>query len=98
MKDTPINYEIVCKQIRESKITNIGKASIREVKLLINNIEKETGEKFVRMEMGVPGLTPPQIEAAKSGYRFFGLEEVVGLLSRAKDHEQPREVPQLRHL
>ncbi len=61
MKDTPINHEIVTKQIRESKIRNIGKASIREVKLLINKIEKETGEKFVRMEMGVPGLTPPQI-------------------------------------
>ena len=61
MKDTPINYEIVSTQLRESKIRNIGKASIREVKLLINKIEKETGEKFVRMEMGVPGLTPPRI-------------------------------------
>lgn len=61
MNNTPIDYEIVSRQIRDSKIKNIGKASIREVKLLINNIEKETGEKFVRMEMGVPGLTPPQI-------------------------------------
>lgn len=61
MKDTPINFEVVSRQIRESKIMNIGKASIREIKLLINKIEKETGEKFVRMEMGVPGLTPPEI-------------------------------------
>jgi aspartate/methionine/tyrosine aminotransferase len=61
MKDTPINYEVVSRQIRESKIRNIGQASIREMKLLINKIERETGEKFVRMEMGVPGLTPPQI-------------------------------------
>jgi aspartate/methionine/tyrosine aminotransferase len=61
MKDTPINHEVVSRQIRESKISSIGKASIREVKLLINKIEKETGEKFVRMEMGVPGLPPPQI-------------------------------------
>jgi hypothetical protein len=30
-------------------------------------------------------LTAPQIDAAKSGYRFFGLEEAVDLLSRAKD-------------
>lgn len=61
MKDTPINYEVVKRHIQESKIRNIGKASIREVKRLINGIEKETGEQFVRMEMGVPGLDPPQI-------------------------------------
>ncbi len=61
MKDTPINSEIVRRQISESKIRNIGKASIREVKKLINKIEVETGEKFIRMEMGVPGLLPPQI-------------------------------------
>lgn len=29
-------------------------------------------------------LTPPQIEAAESGYGFFGLDEVAKLLSRAK--------------
>ena len=73
MKDTPINYDIVSRQIRESNIQNIGKASIREIKRLINNIEKETGDQFVRMEMGVPGLVPPEIgvnaeiEALKSG-------------------------------
>jgi len=73
MKDTPINFEVVSRQIRESKIRNIGKASIREIKRLINNIEKETGEKFIRMEMGVPGLAAVQIgvdaeiEALKKG-------------------------------
>jgi len=61
MKETPINYEIVSRHIAESKIRNIGKASIREVKRLINGIENETGEKFVRMEMGVPGLPASQI-------------------------------------
>jgi aspartate/methionine/tyrosine aminotransferase len=61
MRDTPINYDVVSRQIRESNIQNIGKASIREVKRLINNIEKETGDKFVRMEMGVPGLVPPEV-------------------------------------
>lgn len=61
MKDTPINAEVVSRLISESKIRNIGQASIREIKVLINNIERQTGEKFVRMEMGVPGLTPPQI-------------------------------------
>jgi aspartate/methionine/tyrosine aminotransferase len=73
MKVTPIDYETVNRQIRESKIKNIGKASIREIKRLINNIERETGKKFIRMEMGVPGLVPPEIginaeiEALKNG-------------------------------
>lgn len=58
MKETPINYEVVSRHIRQSKIRNIGTASIREIKKLINGIEQETGEQFVRMEMGVPGLPP----------------------------------------
>jgi len=73
MKDTPMKFEIVSRHIQESKIRNIGTASIREIKRLINGIEKETGEKFVRMEMGVPGLPPSEIgvqaeiEALKRG-------------------------------
>ncbi|MEI6765128.1 MAG: pyridoxal phosphate-dependent aminotransferase [Bacteroidota bacterium] len=62
MKDTPINYEVVKRKIAESGITNVGKATIREIRRLVDNIEKETGDKFVRMEMGVPGLP-----AAKAG-------------------------------
>jgi aspartate/methionine/tyrosine aminotransferase len=61
MKETPINYEVVSRHISESKIRNIGRATIREIKRLVSNIEQETGEKFVRMEMGVPGLVPPEI-------------------------------------
>jgi len=61
MKETPINYEVVSRHISESKIRNIGRATIREIKRLVSNIEQETGEKFVRMEMGVPGLVSPEI-------------------------------------
>ncbi|MGB5288254.1 MAG: pyridoxal phosphate-dependent aminotransferase [Ignavibacteriaceae bacterium] len=73
MNDTPINYEVVSKKINDSRIDNIGKASIREIKKLIDDIEKETGERFVRMEMGIPGLPAAQvgvqaeIEALKKG-------------------------------
>ncbi len=73
MKDTPINYEVVQRHFQESKIRNIGKATIREIKRLINGIETETGEKFIRMEMGVPGLpateigVQAEIEALKKG-------------------------------
>ncbi|MEI7980905.1 MAG: pyridoxal phosphate-dependent aminotransferase [Bacteroidota bacterium] len=56
MKDTPINFEVVQRHIQQSKIRCIGLATIREIKRLINGIEGETGEKFIRMEMGVPGL------------------------------------------
>jgi aspartate/methionine/tyrosine aminotransferase len=61
MKDTPINYDVVNRHIQESKIRNIGQATIREIKRLINGIETETGEKFIRMEMGVPGLPATEI-------------------------------------
>jgi aspartate/methionine/tyrosine aminotransferase len=73
MKDTPINYEVVSRKIRDCNIPNIGRATIREIKKLINEIEKETGSKYIRMEMGVPGLPPAQIgteaeiEALKKG-------------------------------
>ena len=61
MKETPINYEVVTKKLHENHITDVGKASIRLIKKLIDDIELETGQKFVRMEMGVPGLPPVQI-------------------------------------
>lgn len=60
-KNTPINYEIVKSKIAKSGIKNIGKASIRELVSLVNEIEQETNDKFIRMEMGVPGLAPPEI-------------------------------------
>ncbi len=54
--NTPIPWEIVDRVIKESGVPNIGKASIREVVKLINIIEKVSKQKFIRMEMGVPGL------------------------------------------
>lgn len=72
-KDTPINYEIVKSKIEESGLASVGKASIRELVRLVNKIEKASGEKFIRMEMGVPGLLPSkigteaEIEALKRG-------------------------------
>jgi aspartate/methionine/tyrosine aminotransferase len=73
MKDTPISKSIVDAKIAESHLENIGGASIRELVHLVHDIENETGEKFIRMEMGVPGLPPVQvgvdaeIDALKSG-------------------------------
>jgi aspartate/methionine/tyrosine aminotransferase len=73
MKDTPINHDMVSRKIAESNLPSVGKASIREIKKLIDEIEKTTGDKFIRMEMGIPGLPPTQIgvnaeiEALKKG-------------------------------
>jgi len=73
IKDTPINFDIVRNKIIESGLKNVGTASIRELVRLVNEIEAETGDKFIRMEMGVPGIMPPEvgtqaeIEALKRG-------------------------------
>jgi aspartate/methionine/tyrosine aminotransferase len=59
--NTPIDFNIVKQIIAESKLPNVGKASIREIRALINEIEKASGKDFIRMEMGVPGLPASEI-------------------------------------
>ncbi len=59
--DTPINYELVKQKIIDSGLQQVGKASIREIVKLVNEIENACGEKFIRMEMGVPGILPSDI-------------------------------------
>jgi len=61
MRQTPINSEIVFSKVKDSKLASVGKATIRELVRLVNEIEAASGEKFVRMEMGVPGLEPADI-------------------------------------
>lgn len=61
MKETPINYSEVSRQIEAMGLQSVGRASIREIKRLVDNIEAATGQKYVRMEMGIPGLPPAQI-------------------------------------
>lgn len=61
IKDTPIDYDIVKSEISSSGLQNVGRASIREIRRLIDHIEGATGKKFIRMEMGIPGLPACQI-------------------------------------
>ncbi|MBU2651244.1 MAG: pyridoxal phosphate-dependent aminotransferase [Bacteroidetes bacterium] len=93
MKSTPIHYETVTEKIKESKLASISKASIREIKKLIDNIEHATGERFVRMEMGIPGLAPvsigveAEIEALKKGVAaiypdIYGIPQLKKEISR----------------
>lgn len=73
MKKTPIDSKVVSKVIDEFGIHPVGKGTIREIVKIVNDIEDLTGEKYIRMEMGVPGLEPAQvgveaeIKALKSG-------------------------------
>ncbi len=73
MKNTPIDRSLVDQMIAQNSIKEVGKASIREIKRLINDIENASGTKFVRMEMGIPGIpackigVEAQVEALKNG-------------------------------
>jgi aspartate/methionine/tyrosine aminotransferase len=75
--NSPIPEHIVNKIVAESGIKEVGKASIREIKKLINDIEGASGISFIRMEMGIPGLPAcqigvnAQIEALKKGCAAF---------------------------
>jgi len=60
----PIPRSLVHNMAKQLGIPEPGKASIREIVFLVNRIEKETGIRFIRMEMGVPGLKPPDIATA----------------------------------
>jgi aspartate/methionine/tyrosine aminotransferase len=73
MNDIPISEQII-EDLKESiGVKTPGSASIREIVQLVNRIEKRTGIKFIRMEMGVPGLPSPwlgveaEINALKDG-------------------------------
>ncbi len=61
MRNTPVDSDIIRRKVAESGLTNLGTATIREILKLVGQIEKESGVKYVRMEMGVPGLPSPQI-------------------------------------
>jgi aspartate/methionine/tyrosine aminotransferase len=73
MSNSPLNKAVVDAKIRELRISDVGKASIREIVALVNLVEEQTGVKYIRMEMGVPGLPPAkvgvdaEIEALKRG-------------------------------
>lgn len=73
IKETPIPYDLVQEQIKLLNITDVGRATIREIKRLVDNIEEASGERYIRMEMGIPGMsTSPigvdaEIEALKTG-------------------------------
>ncbi len=61
MHKIPLSAELIEQLSRKHGLPDAGSASIREIVHLVNIIERETGLRYVRMEMGVPGLPPPSI-------------------------------------
>jgi aspartate/methionine/tyrosine aminotransferase len=73
MTEFPISPDTVHKLAKTLGIPAPGTSSIREIVHLTNELEELTGIKYIRMEMGVPGLPSPsiginaEIEALKQG-------------------------------
>jgi len=60
MENTPLDNKTVRRIIEESGITSFATSSIREIARLVNQLEAATGARYIRMEMGVPGLPAAQ--------------------------------------
>ena len=60
--------ELVEKAVKELHVADLSKATIGEVLLVAQYLEKETGIPFIRMDQGSPGLPVNQmgVEAEKA--------------------------------
>lgn len=77
MQQNLIDKQLVDKTMADCGVSDLDVASIRDTVKIANLLEKATGEKFIRMEMGVPGLPPSrigteaEIEALRKGVAQF---------------------------
>ena len=77
MQNNIIDRQLVDNTLSQCGISNLDDASIRDVVKVANLLEKASSTKFVRMEMGVPGLPPSkigteaEIDALKAGVAQF---------------------------
>lgn len=77
MQNNLIDKQLVDTTMKQCGVKNLDDASIRDTVKVVNLLEKASGKKFIRMEMGVPGLAPSQIataseiEALKQGVAQF---------------------------
>jgi len=56
-----LDKNVVKSVIDSLNLPDFSKATIREIVTIANKVEALTGEKYVRMEMGVPGFAPDKI-------------------------------------
>ncbi len=88
MRHTLIDQHLLDDKLQQAAISDMNNASIRDIVKLANLLEKASGEKFIRMEMGVPGLAPAnigtiaEIEALKMGVaQYYPMLEGIPSLS-----------------
>lgn len=61
MNNTPLDYNLVTSAIEEMGLGDFSGATIRDIAALSKKLEQLTGQPFIHLEMGVPGLKPSQI-------------------------------------
>ena len=81
--------ELVEKAARECRVADLSRATIGEVLLVAQYLEKETGIPFIRMDQGSPGLPVNQA----------GVEAEKAALDRGVGSQYPAAagVPELKH-
>ena len=57
----PIKQQVLNNILAERDLTDVSKTTIRQCAAIAAEMEKAAGEKFLRLEVGVPGLAPGQI-------------------------------------
>lgn len=60
-QNTPLDYNLVSQEIERMQLGDFSSATIRDIAMLAGILEKKTGQPFIHLEMGVPGLQPSQI-------------------------------------
>jgi aspartate/methionine/tyrosine aminotransferase len=77
--NAPISASVVDSIVENYQLEDLGRATIREIVSIVNDIEAQWDQKFIRMEMGVPGLSPSPI----------GLEAEIEALRRGVASDYP---------
>ena len=78
--------ELVSKAAQECKVADLSRATIGEILLVAQYLEKETGIPFIRMDQGSPGLPVNQkgVEAEKAALdRGVGSQYPAAAMARA---------------
>lgn len=77
MQNNIIDRKIVDEKLEACGIQDMEDATIRDIVKVVNMVEAKSGTRFIRMEMGVPGLPPTEIginaeiEALRGGCAQF---------------------------
>ncbi len=89
MSTLPFSEKQLAEALQEVGIKSMSGASIRETVAVIRYLEDLTGAKFIRMDMGIPGLRTPQI----------GTDAEIQALKEGKSsiYGQIDGIPELKH-